>query len=59
MATERHDCTWCGSASSVEYGVCQVCLMEFPNEAIVIKLPIEPVKRTVAIEPSSTAGVAE
>lgn len=51
MATERHDCTWCGSASSVEYGVCQVCLMEFPNEAIVIKLPLEKIPRRVSIEP--------
>ena len=59
MATERHDCTWCGSASSVEYGVCQVCLMEFPNEAIVIKLPIEPPGRKVVIEPTTTAGIAD
>lgn len=39
---ELRDCTWCGSAASIEYGVCQVCLMRFPDEdapSIVIRLP--------------------
>lgn len=29
---EPEDCTWCGSARSIEYGVCQVCLMRFPED---------------------------
>jgi hypothetical protein len=33
--------------------------MEFPNEAIVIKLPIEPPGRKVVIEPTTTAGIAD
>lgn len=28
---EPRDCTWCGSALSIEHGVCQVCLMRFPD----------------------------
>lgn len=28
---EPRDCDWCGSAKSVERGVCQVCLMRFPE----------------------------
>jgi len=36
------DCTWCGSARSIEYGVCQVCLMRLPEgadpERVVIEL---------------------
>jgi hypothetical protein len=30
MNTDRLDCTWCGSAASIEHGICQVCLMEYP-----------------------------
>ena len=29
---DLRDCTWCGSAASIEYGVCQVCLMRFPED---------------------------
>lgn len=28
---ELRDCTWCGSARSIEHDVCQVCLMRFPE----------------------------
>jgi len=35
----RYDCPSCGSAKSIEYGLCQVCLMEFPVETKVITLP--------------------
>lgn len=28
---EPRDCSWCGSALSIEYGMCQVCLMRFPE----------------------------
>ena len=60
MATERLDCTWCGSAASVEYGVCQVCLMEFPNDAEVISLPTkDDARRTIALDERKEAGVGE
>ena len=39
METDRLDCSWCGSARSIEYGICQVCLMEYPLETRVIPLP--------------------
>lgn len=39
MGAEGLDCTWCGSARSIEYGICQVCLMEYPLETQVIPLP--------------------
>jgi hypothetical protein len=35
-----YDCPWCGSAKSIEHGLCQVCLMEFPMETKVIALPM-------------------
>jgi hypothetical protein len=38
---ELLDCHWCGSAGSVENGICQICLMEYPYEADVIQLPLE------------------
>ncbi len=41
METERLDCTWCGSARSIEHGICQVCLMEFPLDTKIIKLPLD------------------
>jgi len=33
------DCPWCGSAKSIEHGVCQVCLMEFDVDTKIIQLP--------------------
>jgi hypothetical protein len=39
MGAESLDCTWCGSARSIEYGICQICLMEYPLETQVIPLP--------------------
>ena len=39
MGSELYDCPWCGSAKSIEHGLCQVCLMEFPVETKVIELP--------------------
>ena len=62
MESERLDCTWCGSARSIEYGICQVCLMEFPLETKVIHLPIEPKRhdRTRRIElPEEDVKLAE
>ncbi|MGH2783895.1 MAG: hypothetical protein ACRDJ1_01400 [Actinomycetota bacterium] len=39
MSAEIFDCPWCGSAKSIEHGLCQVCLMEFDVETKVINLP--------------------
>jgi hypothetical protein len=39
VGAELYDCPWCGSAKSIDFGVCQVCLMEFPVETRVISLP--------------------
>lgn len=50
MRPDRHDCTWCGSASSIEYGVCQICLMEFPNEAVVIQLPVDGTRGPIRLD---------
>jgi len=46
MDADRLDCTWCGSAASIEYGICQVCLMEHPVDSKVIKLPLAREERT-------------
>ena len=40
MNTDRLDCSWCGSAASIEHGICQVCLMEYPVDTKVIRLPL-------------------
>lgn len=39
---EVTDCTWCGSAGSIEYGMCQVCLMPYPDEHIELPDPDDP-----------------
>jgi hypothetical protein len=36
---ELFDCPWCGSAKSIEHGLCQVCLMEFDVDTKIITLP--------------------
>lgn len=41
MASELYDCSWCGSARSIEHGLCQVCLMEYPVDTQVIALPAQ------------------
>lgn len=41
MGEQRLDCNWCGSARSIEHGICQICLMEYPLETRVIQLPVE------------------
>jgi hypothetical protein len=38
----RYDCPWCGSAKSIEHGICQVCLMEFSVDTKIIALPTTP-----------------
>ena len=42
---ELRDCAWCGSAASIEYGVCQVCLMRFlepETEEVRVVVHLEP-----------------
>ena len=39
MNVTLYDCPWCGSAKSIEHGLCQVCLMEYPMDTKVITLP--------------------
>jgi len=41
MVSDRLDCGWCGSAASIEYGICQVCLMEYAHDTDVIAFPLE------------------
>ena len=38
VEAELYDCPWCGSAQSIEHGLCQVCLMEFTIDTKVIQL---------------------
>ncbi len=39
---EVNDCTWCGSAGSIDHGMCQVCLMPYPKEHIEMPDPSDP-----------------
>jgi hypothetical protein len=39
---EVNDCTWCGSAGSIDHGMCQVCLMPYPEEHIEMPDPNDP-----------------
>jgi hypothetical protein len=39
---EVNDCTWCGSAGSIDHGICQVCLMSYPEERIELPDPNDP-----------------
>ena len=61
---DPQDCTWCGSARSIEYGVCQVCLMRFPEEPdttrVVIELrdPAAPTEPEIEIEERPVAESA-
>jgi hypothetical protein len=62
METERLDCDWCGSAQSIEYGLCQVCLMEYPMDTRIIQLPLERPSnkaRIVDLEEKERTTVAE
>ena len=56
---ERADCTWCGSARSIEFGICQVCLMEYPLETKVIRLPLERTERRSSVVKLEAAREAE
>jgi hypothetical protein len=47
---ELLDCHWCGSARSIEFGICQVCLMEYPVDTRVIQLPTERPERVIELE---------
>ncbi len=39
MKPELLDCQWCGSARSIEFGLCQVCMMEYTTPMKIIHLP--------------------
>ena len=45
------DCTWCGSAQSIEYGICQVCLMRMPDDSSPDPVVIELAEPVVLPEP--------
>ena len=36
MEPARSDCTRCRSARSVEHGICQICLAEYPPGPVLI-----------------------
>ena len=55
LEPELLDCHWCGSARSIEFGICQVCLMEYPEDTKVIELPTE---RVVDLDASEEIEVA-
>ncbi|HEX6207930.1 MAG TPA: hypothetical protein VF058_06165 [Actinomycetota bacterium] len=60
---EPRDCTWCGSARSVEHDVCQVCLMRFPelkgaDEVVVILEERELQIHAVPAEEEKATGTA-
>ena len=64
MGEEPLDCSWCGSARSIEHGICQICMMEYPLETRIIHLPSERPERTTLItvdlaETEEELGVAE
>jgi hypothetical protein len=50
---EVDDCTWCGSAGSIDHGICQVCLMPYPEEHIEMPDPDDP---RAPVEPATTVA---
>ena len=52
---DPQDCTWCGSARSIEYGICQVCLMRVPEETTADPVVIELRDPAAAPEPAEPA----
>lgn len=57
MRVTLYDCPWCGSAKSIEHGLCQICLMEFPVETKVITLPTgRPMADHVEVATPEAAG---
>lgn len=56
---ERLDCSWCDSVRSIEFGICQICLMEYPTESSVVELPRptwdKKPKRVVPLEQNARA----
>jgi hypothetical protein len=51
---EVDDCTWCGSAGSIDHGICQVCLMPYPEEHIEMPDPDDP---RAPVEPAATVAL--
>ncbi len=56
---EPRDCSWCGSARSIEYGVCQVCLMRFPDRDAPRVISLDPVEEVEADRDAADAAVAD
>lgn len=60
---QLRDCTWCGSARSIEHDICQVCLMRFPEledlDDVVVILENLEVREAPANEEASGTAVAE
>lgn len=62
---QLRDCTWCGSARSIEHDICQVCLMRFPEledlDDVVVILEDRDleVRETPAKEEATGTAVAE
>jgi hypothetical protein len=58
--TRLSDCPWCGSAKSIEHGLCQVCLNEFGADTKVIRLDLRrtPLQPPAAIELPAPGGLA-
>lgn len=59
---ELFDCHSCGSARSVEHGLCQVCLTEYREDTQVIPLPKAARDRRRAVHPQPPPpdlGIAE
>jgi hypothetical protein len=53
----RADCAWCRSADSIEHGICQICLAEYPLDTEVIDLSPER-ERRVSLEAASDTSVS-
>jgi hypothetical protein len=60
---EPRDCTWCGSAQSIEYAVCQVCLMRFPEDEteqrVVVTLEPQGLEVEESVAADTEAAAAE
>lgn len=51
----RANCAWCRSTRSVEHGICQVCLAEYPMDTEIIDLSPVRDELSLTIEEQQTA----
>lgn len=54
----RANCAWCRSTRSVEHGICQVCLAEYPLDTRVIDLAPSQETGVVALEDRESAAAS-